>query len=92
MTREQAIECMARALSGKGPNGVCRVAREIAITAYDALTASGMAIVPVEPPFNVKLAGAGAITEDHMRKMANYDAAIDCWRAMITAAQEANNA
>lgn len=43
----------------------------------------GRAVVPVEPTTSMKMAGAGAITADHMKKMANYDAAIDCWDAML---------
>lgn len=43
----------------------------------------GRAVVPIEPTVAMKMAGAAAITEDHMVKMANYDAAIDCWRAML---------
>ena len=43
----------------------------------------GKAVVPVAPTASMKMAGAAAITEDHMRKMANYDAAIDCWNAMV---------
>lgn len=43
----------------------------------------GHAIVPVEPTSSMKMAGAAAITADHMEKMANYDAAIDCWNAML---------
>ena len=33
-------------------------------------------------PFEVRIAGAEAITVDHMEKRANYDAACDCWDAM----------
>lgn len=33
----------------------------------------------------VKLAGAEAITADHMKKGANFDAACDCWDAMVAA-------
>lgn len=43
----------------------------------------GRAVVPVKPTVAMKMAGAAAITEDHMAKMANYDAAIDCWAAML---------
>ena len=42
----------------------------------------------LEPDFDVKIAGTEAITEDHMRSMANYDAAVDCWQAMIRKALE----
>lgn len=35
------------------------------------------------PGHNVLMAGANAITADHMKAMANYDAACDCWQAMI---------
>lgn len=38
-----------------------------------------------ELPLAVKMAGAGAITEEIMRANANYDAACDCWDAMIRA-------
>ena len=31
----------------------------------------------------MKMAGATAITAEHMKAMANYDAADDCWNAMI---------
>ena len=36
-------------------------------------------------PLAVKMAGAEAITKDHMIKNANYDAACDCWDAMVSA-------
>lgn len=39
-----------------------------------------------EPTFEMKLAGAEAITADTMKAMANYDGAIQCWTAMIDAA------
>jgi hypothetical protein len=40
------------------------------------------------PTEGMKMAGAQAITLDHMRKAANYDAACDAWSAMIAAARE----
>lgn len=40
------------------------------------------------PTEAMKMAGAQAITLDHMRKAANYDAACDAWSAMIRAAKE----
>lgn len=49
----------------------------------DVVEAVARAVVPVKPTASMKMAGAAAITEDHMTKMANYDAAIDCWNAMI---------
>jgi hypothetical protein len=52
----------------------------------DAFRVAGLAVVPVDASFGMRLAGAEAITEDHMQKMANYDIAIDCWKAMIAAA------
>lgn len=39
-----------------------------------------------EPTFELKMAGAEAITADTMKAMANYDGAIQCWQAMIDAA------
>lgn len=39
-----------------------------------------------EPSPDMKMAGAKAITAEHMKAMANYDAACDCWPAMIDAA------
>ena len=45
------------------------------------------AIVPREPTPDMKMKGAKAITSDHMKKMANYDAAIDCYSAMIEAGE-----
>lgn len=39
-----------------------------------------------EPTFEMKMAGAEAITADTMKAMANYDGAIQCWQAMIDAA------
>lgn len=40
----------------------------------------------MEPTFAVKMAGAQAITAEHMKANANYDAACDAWQAMIQAA------
>lgn len=40
------------------------------------------------PTPDMKMAGAQAITADHMCKAANYDAACDAWSAMIRAAKE----
>lgn len=48
----------------------------------------GHILVPIKPTLAMEMAGAEAITEDHMRKMANYDAACDCWSAMIEALKE----
>lgn len=39
-----------------------------------------------DPPHEMKIAGALAITEDHMRHAANYDAACDCHHAIVKAA------
>lgn len=36
-------------------------------------------------PFEVRMAGAEAITLEIMKAGANYDAACDCWDAMIAA-------
>lgn len=40
----------------------------------------------MEPTPEIKLAGAQAITLEMMRAAANYDAACDAWKAMLTAA------
>lgn len=53
------------------------------------LEENGLEVCPIIPTLEMKMAGAEAITEDHMRKMANYDAAIDCYAAMIAAAPDA---
>ncbi len=42
----------------------------------------------MKPTFAMKMAGAEAITAEHMKAMANYDAADDAWQAMIRAALE----
>ncbi len=41
-----------------------------------------------KPSLDVKMAGAAAITADHMKAMANYDAATDCLSAIIRAIRE----
>lgn len=40
------------------------------------------------PTPGMKMAGAEAITAEHMKAMANYDAADDAWQAMIRSAME----
>lgn len=55
--------------------------------ALDAIRASGYVIVPREPTLAMKVAGAEAITKEHMKALANYDAACDAWPAMIAAAE-----
>lgn len=79
MTREELI-----ALVGQTAGIADHKANDILF----AIEAAGFAIVPVVPSFDTKIAGAGAITADHMAKSANYDAAIDCWSAMIQTAKD----
>jgi hypothetical protein len=50
-----------------------------------------LSIVPRQPTFEMKMAGAEAITAEHMRTAANYDAACDAWSAMIDAAPAARH-
>lgn len=47
----------------------------------------GYALVPKVPTLAMTVAGAEAITKDHMKALANYDAACDAWPAMIAAAE-----
>lgn len=55
----------------------------------DYLDMAKAAISALETPTpEMKMAGAQAITVDHMQKSANYDAACDAWSAMIRAAKE----
>lgn len=86
---DKLIEAVARGIERASPVPVNEaLLAQAALRAHaEWMRANGMVMVPVEPSFDVKMAGAEAITKDHMRKMANYDAAIDCWRAMIAAAQ-----
>lgn len=47
------------------------------------------ALAAMETPTpEMRLAGAQAITLEHMKKAANYDAACDAWSAMIAKARE----
>lgn len=41
-----------------------------------------------EPSPEMKMAGAEAITAETMKAMANYDAMLDCWLAMLSAIDE----
>lgn len=55
----------------------------------DYIEAAQAALRALEVPTEgMKMAGAQAITADHMKKAANYDAACDAWSAMIAAARE----
>lgn len=86
-----ALEVATLGTPGEVVVQIATHAAQAALRARDEwMRENGMAMVPVEPSFDVKMAGAAAITKDHMRKMANYDAAIDCWSAMIAALQEAD--
>jgi 3-polyprenyl-4-hydroxybenzoate decarboxylase len=87
---ERAVDVLAKAMrdfawayGNRQPLNAHDDADTLAAISIDALKAAGMVIVPAVPSFDQKMAGATAITEDHMRKMANYDAAIDCYAAMI---------
>ena len=48
----------------------------------------GWVTVPREPTFDMKMAGASAITLEHMKAAANFDAACDAWAAMIAASAD----
>ena len=89
MTNNTMIEAMARAIweIGAADDLSKDDSHFYAKAALGAINDAGFVIVPVEPTFDMKMEGANAITADHMQKMANYDAAIDCYRAMINAAR-----
>ena len=78
------IERIARAIDDEAPVQVHSI--KLAKAALAAIRETH-AIVPREPTPDMKMKGAGAITSDHMKKRANYDAAIDCYRAMIEAGE-----
>jgi hypothetical protein len=91
---EELIEAMARGIAKAdcGEAAEWPIYEQDAQAALAAIEAQGKVVVPVEPTFEMKTAGAAAITADHMRKMANYDAAADCWPAMLAASPHGGGA
>lgn len=83
--REKTLLAISEVHSGNGAEGE-RIADAALDTFRQWLEENGLEVCPIIPTLEMKMAGAEAITEDHMRKMANYDAAIDCYAAMIAAA------
>ena len=53
----------------------------------EALADAALYALEIPAP-DMKMAGAQAITADHMQKAANYDAVCDAWSAMIRKAKE----
>ena len=85
---ERIVEAMMQTMNDhyeiRVPSPDCLTDMAVAALRAARRVDRGKAVVPVAPTASMAMAGASAITEDHMRKMANYDAAIDCWNAMLT--------
>ncbi len=98
MNKEQAIEAMARAFAKSDANpasgmedlwhmpGYREACIRHATAAHDALTANGMAIVPVEP--SEAMIEAGEIEIEGRQAVGMRIYASDVWDIMVAASQD----